>query len=118
MARLTSEEAQAVQRLFELPPEQFQEVVGTLHRLEMGERIRIKDSPLLEIALLLCPPQRLSRILRAVEAELKARLNRVQQMAERNLRQIAEERGLDWEKMSNDEKDDFIYKLIHEDNSY
>jgi hypothetical protein len=61
------------------------------------------------------PPDRRRAALLALAAGAGERRAERMEHAEAQLRAVCAERGLDWEKMSEDEREAFIDDLIHED---
>ncbi len=61
------------------------------------------------------PPERQRAALLALAAGAVQRREERMQYAEGQLRQVSAERGLDWDTMSEDQRQDFIDDLLHED---
>ena len=51
----------------------------------------------------------------SLAAEASARREERMQFVESQIRRVCAERGLDWDKMSEDERESFINDLVHED---
>ena len=60
-------------------------------------------------------PERKRAALMALAADATARREQRMQFAEAQLRRLCAERGLNWDKMSEDEREAFIDDLVHED---
>ena len=61
------------------------------------------------------PPERQRAALLALAAGATQRREERMQYAEAQLRRVSAERGLEWNKMSEDQRQDFIDDLLHED---
>ena len=61
------------------------------------------------------PPESKRAALLALAAEASGRRDERMQFVESQIRRVRVERGLDWAKMSEDERESFIDDLIHED---
>lgn len=63
------------------------------------------------------PPERKREILLALASDAQARRDQRMQYAEEQLRRRCVERGLQWDTMTEDEREVFVDDLIHEDRS-
>jgi hypothetical protein len=61
------------------------------------------------------PPERRRLALLALAAGATQRREERMQYAEAQLRRLSAERGLEWDKMSDDQREDLIDDLLHED---
>ena len=61
------------------------------------------------------PPERQRAALLALAAGAGQRREERMQYAEAQLRRASTERGLDWDRMSDDQRQDFVDDLLHED---
>ena len=61
------------------------------------------------------PPARKRDALLALASDAAARREERMQFAEAQLRRLCAERGRDWDKLSDDERELFIDELVHED---
>ncbi len=61
------------------------------------------------------PPERQRAALLALAAGAAQRRDERMQFAEGQLRRLAAERGLEWDEMSDNRRQDFIDDLLHED---
>ena len=60
-------------------------------------------------------PERKRAALMALAADATGRREQRMQFAEAQLRRLCAERGLNWDKLSEDEREAFIDDLVHED---
>jgi len=107
--RLSRKEWEIVEKIMALPKAKRQRILHTLETLSMPTE---KD-PSLELLALLLPPAKWQRLRCALLEEID-REKRLK-VAEERLRRLSRERGLDWDKMSEQDREDFIDQLIHED---
>ena len=63
------------------------------------------------------PPERQRAALLALAVGATQRREERMQYAERQLRRVSAERGLEWDTMSEDQREDFIDDLLHLDRS-
>jgi hypothetical protein len=63
------------------------------------------------------PPERQRAALVALAAGAAGRRASRMQYAEEQLRRLSADRGLDWDKMSEEEREAFVDDLVHEDRS-
>ena len=75
--------------------------------------LELTDDQVLELVKQL-PPERQRAALVALAAGAEQRAER-RTLAEAQLRRLCSERGLDWDKMTEDEREAFIDDLVHED---
>jgi hypothetical protein len=61
------------------------------------------------------PPERQRYVMLALFGANPDRWKSFQTQGERQLARLAGERGLDWPKMSDDQRQDFVNDLLHED---
>jgi hypothetical protein len=61
------------------------------------------------------PPADKQEVLMAVASESQASMAELRETAGRELRRTASQRGLDWERMSDEQRQVFVDDLIHED---
>lgn len=61
------------------------------------------------------PPERKREALLALADEVKARRDQRIEYAETQIRRLCAERGLNWDGLSEDEREGFIDDLLHED---
>lgn len=61
------------------------------------------------------PPKDKRSALFALAEEVAGQRRARMQLAESRLRQLATQRGLDWDKMTDEEREGFIDELLHED---
>jgi hypothetical protein len=54
-------------------------------------------------------------VLSALEAEHRAWMDTILEQGEQRLRQVCAERGLDWDRMSENEREVFVDDWLHED---
>ena len=76
--------------------------------------LELSDAQVVELVKQL-PPERQRAALLALAAGAAQRREERMQYAEAQLRRVSAERGLEWDKMSEDEREDFIDDLLHED---
>ena len=60
------------------------------------------------------PPERKRSALLALAEETQARRDERIRFGEAQLRQLCTERGLDWDRLAEDEREDFVNRLLHE----
>jgi hypothetical protein len=63
------------------------------------------------------PSERKHEVLLALAAKSQAGRNQRMEIAEQQLRRLCAARGLDWDRMSEDEREALADELIHEDRS-
>lgn len=61
------------------------------------------------------PPERQGEALLALAAGAARRRDERMQFAEEPLRRVSAERGLEWDKMSEDQREEFVNQLLHKD---
>jgi hypothetical protein len=61
------------------------------------------------------PPKDRRTALMALASDATEGRERRMQLAEKQLRNLSSERGLDWDQMSEDQREAFIDDLVHED---
>ena len=76
--------------------------------------LQLTDAQVVELVRQLSPDQKRAAIL-ALAADAAAHRDQRMEKAEAQLRRICAERGLDWEKLTADERESFIDDLVHED---
>jgi len=76
--------------------------------------LELTDQQVVELVKQL-PPERKREALLALATEASARRDERMKYAEAQIRRVCAERGLDWDKMTEDEREVFIDDLIHED---
>jgi hypothetical protein len=76
--------------------------------------LELTDSQVVELVNQL-PPERKRAALLALATGPTQRRDERMQFAESQLKRVSSERGLDWDKMSEDEREAFIDDLLHED---
>ena len=76
--------------------------------------LELTDQQVVELVKQL-PPERKRESLLALAADPAARRDERMEYAETQIRRVCSERGRDWDKMSEDEREDFIDELVHED---
>ena len=76
--------------------------------------LELSDAQVVELVKQL-PPERQRAALLALAAGATQRREERMQYAESQLRRLSAERGLEWDKMSEDQREDFIDDLLHED---
>jgi len=75
--------------------------------------IELSDQQVVDLIRQLPPGPKLEALFALADGALKREHRR--QYAEDQLKKLALERGLDWSKMSPDERESFIDDLVHED---
>ena len=78
--------------------------------------VELTDQQVVELVKQL-PPDSKRAALFALAAEAAGHRDERMQFDESQIRRVCAERGLDWDKMSEDERESFIDDLIHEDRS-
>jgi hypothetical protein len=76
--------------------------------------LELTDEQVMELVKQL-PPERKREALFALAEAARARREERLDYAEAQLRRLCAERGLDWDAMSEDEREAFIDDLVHED---
>jgi hypothetical protein len=76
--------------------------------------LELTDEQVVDLVKQLPPERRRAALLALAAGTAERRAERIQ-YAEAQLRAVGAERGLDWDKMSEDEREAFIDDLIHED---
>ena len=76
--------------------------------------LELTDQQVVELVKQL-PPERKREALLALAAEASARRDERMEYAEAQIRRVCAERGRDWDKLSEDEREAFIDDLVHED---
>ena len=76
--------------------------------------LELTDQQVVELVKQL-PPERKREALFALAADTAARRDERMEYAETQIRRVCFERGRDWDKMPEDEREDFIDELVHED---
>ena len=76
--------------------------------------LELTDQQVVELVKQL-PPERKREALLALATDASARREERMQYAEAQIRRVCAERGRDWDKMSEDEREAFIDDLVHED---
>jgi hypothetical protein len=76
--------------------------------------LELTDEQVLDLVRQL-PPQRQRAALLALAAGATERRAERMEYAETQLRRLCTERGLDWDQMSEDEREAFVDDLLHED---
>jgi hypothetical protein len=76
--------------------------------------LELSDAQVMELVKQL-PPERQRAALLALAAGAAQRREERMQNAERQLRRVSAERGLEWDKLSEDQRENFIDDLLHED---
>jgi TRAP-type C4-dicarboxylate transport system substrate-binding protein len=61
------------------------------------------------------PPERQRRVMLAMFSTDANRWKKYQDQGEQQLRRLATERGLDWEKLDDEQRQDFVDEILHED---
>jgi hypothetical protein len=77
-------------------------------------KLTLSDEQLIELVKQL-PPQSKRVVLLALANEAEQQRQSRMEYAESQLRNLCVERGLDWDTMSEDERESFIDDLVHED---
>lgn len=75
--------------------------------------LELSDAQVVELVKQL-PPERQRAALLELAAGAAHRREEQMQYAEGQLRRVSAERGLEWDKMSDDQRQDFIDDLLHE----
>ncbi len=78
--------------------------------------LELSDAQVMELVKQL-PPERQRAALLALAAGAAQRREERMQHAEGQLRRVSAERGLEWDKMSEDQREEFIDDLLHQDRS-
>jgi len=78
--------------------------------------LELSDSQVMELVKQL-PPERQRAALLALAAGAAQRREERMQYAEGQLRRVSAERGLEWDEMSEDQREEFIDDLLHQDRS-
>lgn len=109
ITRPSSKEREIVKRIMAMPEARRARIIEALKHFSSPA----DEDPAIELLMMLIPPARWQRLLNALleEMERQRRLD----YAESRLRLLCHERGLDWDTMSEQEREDFIDQLIHED---
>ncbi|MEX0715835.1 MAG: hypothetical protein WD066_04575 [Planctomycetaceae bacterium] len=76
--------------------------------------VELSEEQVLELVRQL-PPERLRKALLALAGEGAVRREQRLQYAEEQLRRVCSERGLDWDAMPENQREEFIDTLVHED---
>jgi hypothetical protein len=76
--------------------------------------LELSDAQVVELVKQL-PPERQRAALLELAAGAAHRREEQMQYAEGQLQRVSAERGLEWDKMSDDQRQDFIDDLVHED---
>jgi hypothetical protein len=76
--------------------------------------LELSDTQVVELLKQL-PPERQREALLALAAGATQRRDERMHYAEGQLRRVSAKRGLEWDKMSEDQRQDFIDDLLHED---
>jgi len=79
--------------------------------------LTVTDEQVIELVKQL-PPERKRAALLALAEEARAQREARLDYAEAQLRRLCADRGLDWDTMSEDEREAFIDDLVHEDRQY
>ena len=82
--------------------------------LFLDSLLELSDAQVVELVKQL-PPERQRAALLALTAGATQRREERMQYAEAQLRRVSAERGLEWNKMSEGQRQDFIDDLLHED---
>ena len=61
------------------------------------------------------PPERQRRVMLAMFNTDPARWGKYQAQGEQQLRKLAADRGLDWAKLNDEQRQDFVNELLHEE---
>jgi hypothetical protein len=75
--------------------------------------LELSEAQVVDLVKQLPPDQQRQALLALAEGAARRREERMQ-FAEAQLRRIAAERGLDWDKMSEDDREKFVDDLVHE----
>jgi hypothetical protein len=76
--------------------------------------LELTDDQVVELVKQLPPERQRTTLLALAASTADQRTDRLRQ-AEGQLRRLCTERGLDWNKMTEDEREEFIDGLVHED---
>ena len=76
--------------------------------------LELSDAQVMELVKQLAPERQRAALLALAAGAAQRREERMQS-AEGQLRRVSAERGLEWDKMSEDQREDFIDDLLHED---
>jgi hypothetical protein len=76
--------------------------------------LELSDAQVVDLVKQLSPERKREALL-ALAAGAEHLRDQRMQYAEGQLRRVSAERGLDWDKMSEDQREDFIDDLLHED---
>ena len=76
--------------------------------------VELTDQHVVELVKQLPPDSKRAALL-ALATEAAGRRDERMQFVESQIRRVCAERGLDWDKMSEDERESFFDDLIHED---
>ncbi len=76
--------------------------------------LELTDSQVVELVNQLPPERRRVALLALATGPTQRREERMQ-FAEKQLKRVSADRGLDWDKMSEDEREAFVDELLHED---
>ena len=76
--------------------------------------LEVSDAQVVELVKQL-PPERQREALLALAAGAAERRNQRMQYAEEKLRRVSAERGMNWDEMSEDQRENLIDDLLHED---
>jgi hypothetical protein len=76
--------------------------------------VELSDAQVMELVKQM-PPERQRAALLALAAGAASRREERVQYAESQLRRLSAQRGRDWDKMSEDEREAFVDHLLHED---
>jgi hypothetical protein len=76
--------------------------------------LELTDQQVVELVKQL-PPERKREALLALAEHAAERRDERMQLAESRLRRTCAERGLDWDQMSEEERESFVDDLVHED---
>ncbi len=61
------------------------------------------------------PPERKRDVLLALAVDAQGRRHERMKLAEEQLRRLSASRGLDWDSMNDEQREEFIDNLVHED---
>jgi hypothetical protein len=75
--------------------------------------LELSEAQVVDLVKQLPPEKQRQALLALAEGAARRREERMQ-FAEAQLRRIAAERGLDWDKMSEDDREKFVDDLVHE----
>jgi hypothetical protein len=76
--------------------------------------LELSDEQVLNLVRQLPPPRQRAALLALAAGAAERRAERMEH-AESQLRRLCSERGLDWDKMTEDQREAFIDDLLHED---